>query len=165
MKKLTSLFIACTLSLCAALSSCGSDSSKNKPTTPATILYAEFESIMDSNADIPLSELATELSTNEIIPFAPVVMPIQEGYLPGFTTEIKGFTDGYFFGPMIGSIPFAGYVFTSDKPEALISLLKDKVDLRWNICTSADEIITGSVNTTVYCVLAPLSFEADEDAE
>lgn len=40
-----------------------------------------------------------------------ISMPVEEGLLNGFTGEIKGFDDAYVFSPMIGSIPFIGYVF------------------------------------------------------
>lgn len=40
-----------------------------------------------------------------------ISMPVEEGLLNGFTGEIKGFEEGYVFSPMIGSIPFIGYVF------------------------------------------------------
>lgn len=40
-----------------------------------------------------------------------ISMPVEEGPLNGFTGEIKGFEEAAVFSPMIGSIPFIGYVF------------------------------------------------------
>ena len=69
----------------------------------------------------------------------------EAGYLRGFDEEISGFKDGYVMGPMIGSIPFVGYVFQTEDNEsadALLETLKSKANMRWNICTEADTMIT-----------------------
>ena len=68
------------------------------------------------------------------------------------------------FAPMIGTIPFIGYVFTlSDASQAssLIATLKANADLRWNICTSADEMVAGSSGNKVFFVMSPISFEEE----
>lgn len=71
-----------------------------------------------------------------------VRMDVSEGYLNGFTEEIKGFSSGSMFSPMIGSIPFVGYVFESENPDALLNLLTSCSDPAWNICTYADETVS-----------------------
>lgn len=89
-------------------------------------------------------------------------MEIEPGYLTGFdNTEITGFKEGAVFMPMIGTIPFVGYVFTlenaADAP-AFISKLKSAANLRWNICTSADEMVAGSAGNKVFFVMCPTEF-------
>lgn len=53
------------------------------------------------------------------------------------------------FAPMIGSIPFVGYIFVIDQAtdaSAFIKTLKDNANTRWNVCTEADLIITEAYN-------------------
>ena len=132
-----------------------------EPTTPAGILLAAFKADM-ANGTTDLEELANKLISNEIIPFSPATMPVEPGYLNGFTNEIQGFAQGVTFGPMIGSIPFVGYLFQLEEGadvDAFLQTLKDNADLRWNICTSADEMICDHVGQTVFFVMAPASFQ------
>jgi len=108
-------------------------------------------------------ELAEQLVANPIIQFMGGAMEVEEGYLSGFdNAEIKGFKSGAVFMPMIGSIPFIGYVFelndASEVP-AFISNLESNANLRWNICVTADEMVSGSVGNKVFFVMAPESFD------
>ena len=108
-------------------------------------------------------ELANALIENPAIQFMGGAMPVEEGLLSGFdNTEIKGFKSGAVFMPMIGSIPFIGYVFElenqADIP-AFISTLKESANLRWNICVTADEMVTGSVGNKVFFVMCPTTLE------
>jgi len=124
-------------------------------------LLADFKA-KASSASSALS-LAEALVANPIIEFAGAAMSVEEGYLTGFgNAEIKGFKEGAMFAPMIGTIPFVGYVFTLDSAEnaaAFTATLKKHADKRWNICTEADEMITGSEGNKVFFVMSPLSFE------
>ena len=90
-------------------------------------------------------------------------MPVEPGFLTGFdNAEIKGFKDGAMFAPMIGTIPFVGYVFTLEdgvNASDFISTLKSSANLRWNICTTADEMVAGSSGNKVFFVMSPKSFE------
>lgn len=57
-------------------------------------------------------EIANAVIKSPVLPFQPMVMPVEPGLLNGFdNNEITGFKDGVVFAPMIGSIPFIGYVF------------------------------------------------------
>ena len=96
---------------------------EQKKETVANTLMSEFKSIAKSkNAE----SIANQLIANKIIPFMPAVMPVEEGWLNGFgDAEITGFKEGAMFGPMIGSIPFIGYVFE----------LKDETDVNQFIST------------------------------
>lgn len=88
-------------------------------------------------------------------------MEVSEGYLNGFTEEIKGFDKAVMFSPMIGTMPFVGYIFETSNPEELSKTLTDTADLRWNICTEADEILVNSIDNYLICVMAPFSFEEE----
>lgn len=138
----------------------------NKKTTAnssiAQTLSADFTSKVSANSNISMDELAEKLISNKIIPFAGASMSVEPGFLNGFTSEVTGFSEGALFGPMIGSIPFIGYVFKVDgNPEQFIKTLKEKADLRWNICTQADEMVSTNVGNTVFFVMAPLNFDEE----
>ena len=107
-------------------------------------------------------ELADALIANPIIPFAGATMPVEEGLLNGFgNTEVTGFSEGVMFAPMIGSIPFVGYVFTLEEgadAETFMQSLKDSADLNWNICTAADEMTVEQSGNKVFFLMSPLNF-------
>ena len=133
---------------------------EQKKETVANTLMSDFKSIAKSqNAE----SIANQLIANKIIPFMPAVMPVEEGLLNGFgDAEITGFKEGAMFGPMIGTIPFIGYVFElKDETDVnqFISTLKSNADLRWNICTEADEMVVCSVDKKVFFVMCPKYFE------
>lgn len=133
---------------------------EQKKETVANTLMSDFKSIAKSqNAE----SIANQVIANKIIPFMPAVMPVEEGLLNGFgDAEITGFKEGAMFGPMIGSIPFIGYVFElKDETDVnqFISTLKSNANLRWNICTEADEMAVCSVDKKVFFVMCPKYFE------
>lgn len=133
---------------------------EQKKETVANTLMSDFKSIAKSqNAE----SIANQLIANKIIPFVPAVMPVEEGGLNGFgDAEITGFKEGAMFGPMIGTIPFIGYVFElKDEMDVnqFISTLKSNANLRWNICTEADEMVVCSVDKKVFFVMCPKYFE------
>lgn len=84
-----------------------------------------------------------------------VVVEAQEGYLNGFTEEIKGFKSAVQFAPMIGSIPFVGYIFETDDAAALRDKLTSVADPRWNICTEAAETICVVSGNYVFFTMCP----------
>lgn len=92
-----------------------------------------------------------------------VSMPVEEGYLNGFdNVEIKGFEEGVMFAPMVGTIPFVGYVFSLPADadvDAFVTTLTDSANPRWNICTSADETVVEAYGNKVLFVMCPASFE------
>ena len=129
--------------------------------SPAQTLLAQFKEMMNGVEDLTAEEMANRLISNEIIPFAPMVMAVEPGYLNGFGEEITGFAEGATFGPMIGTIPFVGYVFRLDADadvDAFVQTLKDQAMLNWNICTQADEMLCDAVDHTVFFVMSPASF-------
>ena len=176
MKKLFSILIAATLllSLCA----CGSRAPAateppvhETPTPSATpsetpagesmgqALLKDFTDRVNAEPELCAEELAKALLENPVIEFAGDALPVEPGLLTGFgNTEITGFAQGAMFAPMIGTIPFVGYVFVLDEgadAEAFVQTLKDNADPRWNICTEADETIAEHVGNTVFFVMCP----------
>ena len=129
--------------------------------SPAQTLFAQFKEMMNGGEALTAEEMANRLISNEIIPFAPMVMAVEPGYLNGFGEEITGFAEGATFGPMIGTIPFVGYVFRLDADadvDAFVQTLKDQAMLNWNICTQADEMLCDAVDHTVFFVMSPANF-------
>ena len=97
------------------------------------------------------------------LPFAGMVMPVEPGLLMGFgNTEITGFSQGVMFGPSISSIPFLGYVFQLDGSvdgSTFCQTLKSNADLRWNICTAAEEMVAVQSGSYVFFLMCPTSLE------
>lgn len=123
----------------------------------ASSLYQIFEIEMEKTDDI--EQVAAKIV--ESGKFGEVVMgtmPVEEGYLAGFEVEIKGFKKGVTFGPMIGTIPFVGYIFETDTPDELVATLEKEHKLNWNICTSADRMFVRQKGNYVFFVMTPDSF-------
>lgn len=110
--------------------------------------------------------IATALSTNETVAFMPMVQDMEAGYLAGFDADITGFNACTAFMPMIGTIPFVSYVFelaADADADAFVTTLKDNANLRWNICTAAEEMLVETEGNFVFFIMAPLSFEQPEE--
>ena len=124
------------------------------------VLLADF---MNKASSMDALSLAEALITNPVIPFMGGAMAVEPGYLTGFdNNEIKGFKEGAMFSPMIGTTPFVGYVFTLESASdasAFVNNLKSSANLRWNICTEADEMVSGISGNKVFFVMSPLAFE------
>ncbi|MBR6556551.1 MAG: hypothetical protein IKT60_03880 [Clostridia bacterium] len=174
MKKFLALLLACLmlLSVAACGETAGSESSSISSSEPAdatvgTTLYNAFKADSTGTAE----EIANRIITNEIIQFMGGAVAIEEGFLSGFgETEIKGFKEGAMFAPMIGTIPFVGYIFKLEDGadvEAFKTTLKDNANLRWNICTAAEEMIVESKDNTVFFLMCPSTFEQEtpEDSD
>ena len=66
------------------------------------------------------------------------------------------------FAPMMGTIPFVGYVFALEDgtdAAAFVKTLEDNGNLRWNICTEAEEMIVEAEGNNVLFLMCPKSFE------
>lgn len=127
-------------------------------------LLKDFEERAENEDDV--TAIAQALVENEVIQFMGGAMEVEPGFLTGFGEyEVTGFEKGAMFAPMIGTIPFVGYVFElADGTDAkeFIANLEANADLRWNICTEADEMVSGSVEDKVFFVMSPVEFEAAE---
>lgn len=134
--------------------------------TIGNTLKNAFLDMTEENPQMTAQEIADAILENPVIDFGGATMPVEEGLLNGFdNAEITGFSEGVMFAPMIGSIPFVGYVFElSDDADAdnFTALLKDSANPRWNICTEADETVVERADTKVFFLMCPYSFE-DED--
>ena len=176
MKKLFSILIAATLllSLCACGSSAPAATEppvQEAPTPSAApsasptgesmgqALLKDFTDRVNAEPELGAEELAKALLENPVIEFAGDALPVEPGLLTGFgNAEITGFAQGAMFAPMIGTIPFVGYIFVLDADadaEAFVQTLMDNADPRWNICTEADETIAEHVGNTVLFVMCP----------
>ena len=91
-----------------------------------------------------------------------VTMDVEPGYLNGFTEEIDGFEEATMFGPMIGTIPFVGYVFKTSDPVSLSEKLEATHDLRWNICTEADIAFSDINDKYLMFVMSPADKTEDK---
>ncbi len=130
--------------------------------TPAKTLLAEFKKLVAGDGDKDTFTLANTLITNPIIPFMGGAMEIEAGYLNGFNNEISGFKSGSVFMPMIGAIPFVGYIFELEEGadvDAFVETLKNEANMRWLICTAAEETVCEAEGNLVFFCMAKLSFE------
>lgn len=134
--------------------------------TVGTVLAEEFHILKVENADITAQEMADAILANPMIQFSGASMEVAEGLLSGFgNTEITGFNKGVTFAPMVGSIPFVGYVFELEDGadvDAFMQLLRDNADPRWNICVEAEETVVESADNMVFFLMCPAQFEAAE---
>lgn len=125
-------------------------------------LLAIFKDALAANPEMTAEELADTVVTNEVILFAGATAPVEEGFLSGFREDITGFEEGVMFAPIIGSIPFMGYVFTLAEDadtEAFLTMLEEKANMRWNVCTEAEEMVMEAVGNKVFFVMCPKSLE------
>lgn len=162
MKKIIAILTAVLMLF--AFVGCGKKSAE--PETVGEQLLENFNGLMEENSDWTALELAEALVTDEFIPFAGAAVEVEPGLLTGFgNVEITGFQEGAMFAPVIGAIPFVGYVFTLEDGadiDVFIKTLKDNANLRWNICTEAEELVVDHVDNTVFFVMCRTSFEEEE---
>ncbi|MBQ8798018.1 MAG: hypothetical protein IJZ55_00470 [Lachnospiraceae bacterium] len=125
-------------------------------------LWNAFLETMKANPETAPIDMANTLSTNPVIQFMAGGMEVEPGFLAGFSEDITGFEKGAMYGPMMGSIAFAGYIFElADDADvnAFIELLKSKADPRWNICVAADYTQVGAYENTVYFLMYPAEMD------
>ncbi len=125
-------------------------------------LWNAFVDTMKANPETAPVDVANTLAMNPVIQFMAGGMEVEPGYLAGFSEEISGFEKGAMYGPMMGSIAFAGYIFDlADGADvnAFIANLKDKADPRWNICVDADYTQVGAYENTVYFLMYPAEMD------
>lgn len=186
MKKIICLVMALTMVL--ALAAC---SVKNQNITPSTepsetttesttavtepaqelvadTLVDKFQTLANEEGATPESILNTLKDDPMFADMMLMVQEMQAGYLPGFTEDVDGFETCYTMAPAIGSIPFISYIFTLAEDadvDAFIATLNNLHALNWNICTAADTMRTAVVGNMVFFVMAPASFEQEEEPE
>ena len=129
--------------------------------TVAGKLILQFkEEINASSADIDIKTVAESLCSNPAFNEVNVEAgEVEPGYLAGFDGEINDFSKCVMFSPVIGTIPFVGYIFETNNSETLLETLENNANLRWNICTEADEMKYDSVGNYVIFIMSPKSFD------
>ena len=159
MKKMIALLLASVMML--SLAACGSNGNEEvkELETVGEFLLQDFKSDSEGSAQ----EIADRLIQNEVLPFDPVTMPVEPGFLTGFdNAEITGFKEGVMFAPMMGTIPFVGYIFVLEDGadvDGFVQTLEDSANLCWNICTEAEEMTVEAEGNTVFFLMSPKNFE------
>ena len=174
MKKIIAIVLALVVVLglvaCATVSN-NEETTVEETTAANATVAATFAEVFKAEAakeDATANTIATALSMNETVAFMPMVQDMEAGYLAGFDADITGFEACTAFMPMIGTIPFVSYVFelaADADADAFVTTLKDNANLRWNICTAAEEMLVEKEGNFVFFIMAPLSFEQPEAEE
>jgi hypothetical protein len=126
-------------------------------------IWTIFEDAMiEGTATSPI-EIANAICAAQVVPFGLGAMEIEAGLLAGFDNyEVTDFTSGAVFMPMIGSIPFIGYIFELEEAVDVADYVTDlqaNGNTRWNICVTADEKLCGAFGNTVFFLMCPASIE------
>lgn len=144
------LFISMVLIMMAVgFAACG----KKDSVAEANTVGGKYVNMFNAASGKSCDEVVDELLAGSDADLNLVKIEVEPGYLNGFDEEITGFDEGVMFGPMIGSIPFVGYVFKTSDTATLESLLKDKANMRWNICTEADEMVSATKGDLVFFMM------------
>ena len=134
----------------------------NSALTPAATLLQAFKDMKANGEYTDVESAANTLITNPIIPFMGGSMAVEEGFLQGFNNDITGFKSGAVFMPMIGAIPFVGYVFELEEGadvDAFVQTLKDNANMRWLVCVEAEELVCRANGNYVYFCMSKKSFD------
>lgn len=156
MKKLLISLLAALMIV--GLVGCGKKNSDTNENTLGNKLASIFLSEIAESID--LKAIAEKLS--ETTDLGCMVIEANEGYLNGFSEEIKGFKTGVQFSPMIGSIPFVGYIFEVDDAESFKKSLLAVADPRWNICTEAAETVCVTSGNYVFFTMCPSAEDLEQ---
>lgn len=169
MKKLTLAILAVILAATVIFTACGNKTPDTDTTAADTTVADDATTADDATADgetvgakfqaafeaaeaTDAAAIAEELcKVDEDLGL--VTMEMQEGYLDGFDADITGFTKCVKFSPMIGAIPFVGYVFETEDAEGLLETLKANANPAWNICTEADETVSATADGLVFFLM------------
>ena len=134
---------------------------KQEENTVAQTLGRQFESEIENERDI--EKVTKKIAENEILEISVDASQVKSGdYLSGFQKEIKEYKNAYVIRPMIGTIPFIAYIFEVENSSEFAEELKSSADLRWNICTEADEMHVVVRGDYVFFVMSPKNFEQEE---
>ena len=171
MKKLLTL-LALSVALILTLTACGGSDApaagdSDVPVVEGDTLSADlanaFLHLVDTAEDPSALTLAEDFLAVADLPFEAMVMPVEPGLLTGFgNVEITGFSEGVMFGPAISTIPFLGYIFQLEEGAdgaEFCQTLQEYCDLRWNICTEAEEVIAVQGGDYVFFLMCPSSLE------
>ena len=125
--------------------------------------WVSFEDIMIEGVNTTAAEIANALCMAELAPFMLGSMEVAPGLLSGFDNyEVTGFSSGAVFMPMIGSIPFVGYIFEVEEGTDKLNFVNEltaNCNPAWNVCVEADETLVGYYNNFVFFLMCPISIE------
>ena len=118
--------------------------------------YAEYTGVRDSYNDY-IASVETEeekISYEEYVSYQIVTQPVEDlEFLMGLTEVPAGIGEAYLYQPGMMGQAYIGYVFRLTEGtdvEAFKTALKEKADLRWNICTAANTIVCENYGDTVF---------------
>lgn len=136
--------------------------------TTGAKMWDAFLAAKQENPEMGAEEMANKMLASGVIPqeimMGAMALEANQEFFTGFDNyQITGYESGALFMPMIGVTPIMGYIF--ELPEgadvdAFIKNLSENANLRWNICTSADQMTVGAYDTTVFFLMSPASLEA-----
>lgn len=155
------VFATCLMSGCVKSNDDTVDNNqKDEEKSIASVLANQFKEEIQKTTDI--ESIANKIAKNEIIKIELDVATLEEqDYISGFKTEIKDFKKAIAIQPFIGTIPFIAYIFEVENAEEFAENLKSNADLRWNICTEADDLETAFVDNYVFIVMSPKNFDEE----
>jgi len=168
MKKHSFVFMMTILvSMIFFVSGCGQKSAVKEDSSQKTgeksvaeTLAQQFKEEIKNEKDIV--KVASSIAENKVLEIATDVAVLGvEDYISGFQTEIKNFNQAVVIRPVIGSIPFIAYIFDVEHGQDFAKNLKENADLRWNICTEADEMKAEVFDHYVFFVMSPKSFDQE----
>lgn len=126
-------------------------------------LWNVFEATMTNGTATTAQEIAQAIVDAQMVPYALGAMAVEPGLLSGFDNyEVGGFTEGAVFMPMIGSIPFVGYIFQVEEGIDVVNYVTDlenNCNPAWNVCVEADQVVAGAYGNTVFFLMCPASIE------
>ena len=141
------------LALILAMTACGGTSTSEAKTLGGKLVNL-FQTEIDKGEDI--LSIAEQMASADFNSYDCVAQEMPAGYMPGFTEEISGFKRAVCFCPMIGSVPFVGYIFEVDgDAEGFKQKLEKLADPRWNICTEAQETVSCVSGNFVFFAMCP----------
>lgn len=173
MKKGMAIVLVLILSM--SLSACGCTPTP-EPTTPShtgvikpqveentlgAAQWAEFEQAITANQNASAEELAAALAESTAELFFGTAAPIEKDaeFFAGFDEyRITGYKAAAVYMPMIGSIPFIGYVFELEdgvNPADFLKNLTENCNPKWNICVEAEQTVAGAIGDRVFFLMCP----------
>ena len=123
--------------------------------------WAAFQQAITLNQDATAKELAEALAQSTAELFAGTAEPIEKDaeYFAGFDNyRITGYRAAAVYMPMIGSIPFVGYVFELEDgidPETFLKNLTENCNPKWNVCVEAEQTVAGAIGNRAFFLMCP----------
>lgn len=123
--------------------------------------WAAFQQAITVNQDATAKELADALAESTAELFFGTAESIEKDaeYFAGFDNyRITGYKAAAVYMPMIGSIPFVGYVFELEDgvdPTTFLKNLTDNCNPKWNICVEAEQTVAGAIGNRVLFLMCP----------